>query len=157
MTVIILIFSFLLEASISNVINLSSLFIPLFVITSLVILYPYFKNKKFIMITIICGLIYDVVFTHTLFINTLSFSLISIFIIFCYNYINYNIISSNIINIVTIIVYQIINYFLLCIIDYVKFNEMYLLKCISSSLILNIIYGIIIYLILKGLNKILNT
>ena len=153
MTVVILILSFLLEASIPNVINLSSLFIPLFVVTSLSILYPYFKNQKFI---VVCGLIYDIAFTHSPFINTLSFSLISLFIMFCYNYINYNILSSNIINIVTIIVYQIINYFLLCIVDYVKFNEMSLLKCISSSLILNIVYGIIIYLILKGIKKILN-
>ena len=156
MTIAILILSFLLEASISNVINLSSLFIPLFVVTSLSILYPYFKNQKFIVVAIICGLIYDITFTHSPFINTLSFSLISLFIMFCYNYINYNILSSNIINIVTIIVYQIINYFLLCIVDYVKFNEMILLKCISSSLILNIVYGIIIYLILKGIKKILN-
>lgn len=156
MIVIILIFSILLETSISNIVNLSSIFIPLFCITSLSILYPYFKNKDFIITTILCGLIYDIVFTHTPFINTLSFSLISIFIILCYNYINYNIINSNIINIVTIIVYQIINYFLLCIVDYIKFNEMNLLKCISSSLILNIVYGIIIYLILKGLKKFLN-
>lgn len=151
MIYIIIIFSLLLEASISNVVNLYSIFFPLFLITSLSILYPYFKknNQKFIITSIICGFIYDIVFTHSLFINTLSFGLISLFIIICYNYINYNIISSGFINIITIIVYQTINYFLLCTIDYLKFNEISLLKCISSSIILNVVYGIIIYALLK--------
>ncbi len=151
MVYIIIIFSILFESAISNVVNLYSLFFPLFLITSLSILYPYFKGKtqKFIITCTICGFIYDLVFTHSLFVNTISFSLISLFIMLCYNYINYNIVSSGFINIITITIYQTIHYFLLCILDYLKFNEINLLKCILSSIILNLIYGIIIYLFMK--------
>lgn len=151
MIYIIIILSILLESTVSNIISSSSILIPLFLLTSLSILYPCFKNKNqnFIITSILCGFIYDIIFTHSLFVNTLSFGLISILIIFCYNYINYNIISSNIINVISIIIYRIISYFLLCILNYVTFNEMSLIKCISSSLILNVIYGIIIYLLMR--------
>lgn len=159
MIYIILMLSYLLEASFSNIVSKESIFVPLFLLTSLTILYPYFKNIgkfNFIITSVICGFIYDISFTNSIFINTLSFGFASGFIILIYNYINYNICSSNFLNIVVLIFYRIISYILLCIIDFVKFNEMSLLKGIYSSLIFNVIYGIIIFIIVDLLAKIFN-
>lgn len=155
---VILIFSFLFESSFSNIINTNSFFIPLFLITSLTILYPYFKNKKtnFIIVCLICGLFYDVIFLDSVFINTLSFGLIGLLIMFGYNYINYNIYNANIINIIIIIFYRFVGYLLLCIVDYVSFNENVLMEGIYNSLLINIIYGIILYLIVDLIAKIFN-
>lgn len=158
MIYIILIFSFLFESAFSNIVPKNSLLIPLFLLTSLTILYPYFKNKNinFVVTCVICGFIYDISLTNSLFINTLSFGIISGLIILIYNYINYNICSSNILNILVLISYRIVSYILLCIIDIIKFNEMSLIEGIYSSLIVNIIYGIIIFIVVDLLAKIFN-
>jgi len=151
----ILIFSYLFETAFSNVVPINTIFTPLFLLTSLTILYPYFKNKKinFIIVCIICGLFYDITLTNSSFINTLSFSICGGLIILGYNYINYNIYSSNFFNMIVLIIYRIISYLLLCIVDFIKFNEMTLLEGIYNSLISNIAYGIFIYLLIDILAK----
>ena len=156
MKYLVLVISLLLEAIFSNIVSLNSLLIPLFLITSLIIIYPYFckKNVNFFLVCLISGFLYDIIFSDSLFINTLSFSFISIVIILSYNYVNYSIYSSNILNIIVIMLYRIISYLLLCIIGYSAFDENILLSGISSSLILNIIYGLILYLIIDAISKI---
>ena len=158
MIYIIIIFSFLFEATFSNIVNTNSFLIPLFLLTSLSILYPYFKNNKFnfVIVCIICGLFYDISLTNSNFINTISFGFCSGLIIIIYNYMNYNIFNSNFINIINIIFYRIISYLLLCIIDIIKFNEFSLIEGIYNSLLVNVIYGIILFVIVNLLSKIFN-
>lgn len=158
MIYIIIIFSFLFESVFSNIVDSNSFLTPLFLLTSFSLLYPYFKGNKFkfIMISIICGLIYDISFTNTPFINTISFGISSAFIILIYKYMNYNIINSNLINLIIILFYRIINYILLFIIDYHKFNILSLFEGIYNSLLINIIYGIIIFIIINLIAKIFN-
>ena len=69
---------------------------------------------------------------------------------------NYNIVNSNFINIIVICIYRIVSYLLLCIIDFVKFNEMSLLEGIYNSLLVNVVYGIIIFIIVSLIAKIFN-
>ncbi len=156
MKYLVLVISLLLEAIFSNIVSLNSLLIPLFLITSLVIIYPYFckKNINFFLVCLVSGFLYDLIFADSLFINTLSFSFAGIIIILGYSYVNYSIYSSNILNIIIIILYRIISYLLLCIIGYTTFNENILLSGVSSSLILNIIYGLILYLVIDMISKI---
>ena len=158
MIYIILIFSFLFEAAFTNIVNNYSFLTPLFLITSLSILYPYFKNNKFnfVIASILCGLFYDIGLTNSPFINTISFGICSGLIILGYNYMNYNIVNSNFINIIVICIYRIVSYLLLCIIDFVKFNEMFLLEGIYNSLLVNVVYGIIIFIIVSLIAKIFN-
>ena len=154
----ILIFSFLLEAIFTNIVSTNSLFIPLFTITSFVLIYPYFKKKKqnYIIICLILGLFYDIAFADSIFVNTISFSLIGSLVILCYNYVKYNIYTSNIINIIIIISYRIISYLILLSINYITFNNKIFFRGIYSSLLINIIYGILLYIIIELLSKILN-
>lgn len=158
MVYIVLLFSFLFESVFSNIVNIYSFLTPLFLLTSLTILYPYFKKNKinFVIISIIFGLLYDITFTDSLFINTISFGFCSGLIMLGYNYVNYNIFSSNIINIINIIFYRIISYLLLCIVDVIHFNESILFEGIYNSLLVNIIYGIIIFIIIELISKIFN-
>lgn len=158
MIYIILIFSFLFEAAFTNIVNIYSFLTPLFLLTSLIILYPYFRknNFNFVIVSIICGLFYDISFTGSPFINTISLGICSGLIILGYNYMNYNIVNSNFINLIIISIYRIISYLLLCIIDYIKFNEIYLLEGIYNSLLINVIYGIIIFIIVSLMSKIFN-
>ena len=158
MIYVIILFSFLFESIITNIVSMDSYLIPLFVIVSLSLLYPYFRknNKNFIIICGITGLIYDTIFTNMLFINTISFILISLLIIFNYKIFKYNILSSNLFNIFLIVIYRIISYILLVLVGYLNFSYMVLLDGIYTSLIINVIYGIIMYIIIDKLSILLN-
>lgn len=162
MVYIVLIISFILEGIFTNLVSINSLFIPLFTITSLIMLYPYFNNKKnnynynYIITTAITGIFYDIAYTNSLFVNTFAFVICGLLVILINNYVTPNILSRNCTNLVIIISYRIITYFILCIFGYMHFNESILLKGIYSSLILNIIFGIILYFLCDKLNKKLN-
>ncbi len=144
-----IIFSFLFESAITNIIPLSSFLVPLFFLTSLSILYPYFKGNiiSFVIICLLCGFIYDVALTDSIFINTLSFGICGFSIILCYHFMKYTIYTSSFVNIISVLVYRGISYVLLIIVDYMNFNIFNLFKGIYNSLLINIIYGIIIYLL----------
>lgn len=150
MIYIYLVLSFLLEAIVTNIFSLNSLFIPLFTLTSLVIIYPYFNNKifSFIITSIILGLLYDITFSSSIFINTIVFGVSSALIILLYNYVNFSIYSSVLFNTIIIIFYRLISYLILCVIEYLNFNQFLLFKGIYSSLIINILYGLISYFML---------
>lgn len=158
MIYILIIFSFLFESLITNIVNIESFLVPLFLLTSLCILYPFFKsnNLTFFITSTICGFIYDISFTDTLFINTISFGACSGIIILLYNYFKYNIYSASFINVISIISYRTISYLLLCIIDYINFNHVIFFKGIYNSLLINIIYGIILYLTADILSRLFN-
>jgi len=155
----VLIFSFLFEASFSNIISNNSLFTPLFFLTSLVILFPYFKDKRFnfIIYCLVCGLIYDIAFADSIFVNTLSFGTISLLIVLGYNYLSYSLWSSNFLNVLILVCYRIISYLILCIVGSISFNEILLLQGIYNSLIVNIIYGVVLYIIIDKVSKIIGT
>ena len=70
----VLLFSFLLEAAFTNIVSTNSFLIPLFSITSLVLIYPYFKNKNinYFIVCLILGSFYDIVFADSIFVNIAS-------------------------------------------------------------------------------------
>ena len=151
---LVILLSFMLEILFSNIVSANSLFIPLFFIVSLIITYPYFKSKiSFIIIFTICGLIYDLGFVNTVFINTICFTAVGFLTLFLHSYMNYNLVSTSIVTLLIIVFYRIINYLLLCLTAYTNFHFLSLFKGIYSSLIVNIIFGVIIYLLLETLSK----
>ena len=159
MIAIVLCFSLLLESTISNIIDINSIFVPLFLITALVNLYPYFKkiNKfNFFLVCMIVGIVYDIVFTNSLFVNTLAYTFIGFLISVCYSFVKYNIYTSNIINIIMLISYRIFTYIMLLSLNYISFNNKIFFKGIYSSLLINIIYCIILYILVDFLAIIFN-
>lgn len=153
-----IIISFILEGVFTNLVDLNSLLLPLFTITSLTILYPYFNNNrnKFIVTCAMVGFFYDIIYTDSLFVNTFSFLIVGIAIIIIYNYISMNLVNINVLNIVIIIIFKIVSYMLLCIIGYLYFKSSVLIKGIYSSIIINVIYGIGLYLITDRIGKKMN-
>ena len=151
----VLIISFLLEAVFTNLVNNNSLLIPLFTLTTLVMIYPYFnkKNINYILVCLIVGLFYDIVFADSIFVNTVSFGIVGALTMLCYNYVKYNIYSSSIVNIIMLITYRIISYVILLSINYITFNNKVFFRGVYKSLIANIIYGILLYLIIEIIAK----
>lgn len=151
----VLIISFLLEAIFTNLVNTNSFLIPLFTLTSLVMIYPYFnkKNINYILVCLIVGLFYDIVFADSIFVNTVSFGIVGALTMLCYNYVKCNIYSSSIVNLIMLITYRIISYVILLSINYITFNNKVFFRGIYKSLIANIIYGILLYLIIEIIAK----
>ena len=59
----------------------------------------------------------------------------------------------NIVNIIMLITYRIISYVILLSINYIVFNNNVFFRGIYKSLILNIVYGILLYLIIEIIAK----
>ncbi len=150
MIYIVVLASLFLESIFTNIVSTNSLFIPLFLITSTIILYPYFNNKKssFVIVCTILGLLYDIIFGTVMTINMISFCVCSILIIKFYENVNYNIYTSNILTILIIPFYRIFSYMLLCITNVIVFNEDILIKGIYKSLLANIIYCTVCYILI---------
>lgn len=148
--VIITIFSFLLEGIVSNIVSInSSLFVPLFSIISLILIYPFFNNdnSNFLKISFIIGLFYDFVYTDTLILNAFIFLTIGYLIKQINKRITNNVFNVIFMSILVISTYRIVTYSVLVFTNYLSWNFEYLLKSIYSSLILNIIFVVIVYLI----------
>lgn len=145
---IILVISFLLESIISNFIDMFSIFNPLFTLTTLVILYPYFsKKKEYFKMCLLFGLLYDLVFSNTLFINATLFVVVGLFTKLINYYLSNNIINNSIILIINIIIFRTSTYIILVLADILKFNIFSLFRSIYSSILLNLLYSIIIYFV----------
>lgn len=154
MIVLISMISFFLDGILSRYILPNSLFLPLFTIVSLVIIYPYFNNDNFryFKFIAIIGLLYDIAYFNTLFYNFFIFIALG-FIIGLINYLLSNNIYTNILmTVVSITAYRIIT-FLITIIFKTSYSLSELLQSIYSSLILNIIYCLIIYVITEIYSK----
>ncbi len=148
--------SFFLESIVSNFVALDSqLWIPLFSLVSLIIIYPYFKGQEqnYLKVCALIGFCYDIVFTDTLLMNFVIFIGIGVLI----QGINH-IFSTNMINIcfmvpVIVALYRLVSYLILCLAGFFHFEWQSLGVSIYSSLLLNIMYAVIVYLITDRIAK----
>lgn len=157
--IIIIIISLLLDGILTNYLPFMvgdlSVFTPFFTLTVISLLYPYYrkKEKKFFIIVFITGIIYDLFYTNLLFFNGLLFLLIAyISKIINKNY-EMNYLRLIIYIVLIIIIYESTTGLLLFIFNLVPITIPRLFYKIIHSLLLNIIYGEIIYLILESLPK----
>ena len=150
MIYIILLMSCLLDCLFLSLIKINSIFFPLFLLMALIIIYPFFKKKQFNHFLVICsilGMVYDIVFTNTFLLNVGIFLIGGLTIKLVFKTFPYNLLSCLIIGFLTITFYRTINYIVLVLANYVDFSFITLLRGISSSLLANIGYIIIFYLL----------
>ncbi len=152
---IIVLISLLLDGILNNTLpymkdNLS-FFTPLITIISLLIVYPFYykKNSKYYLTAIILGLIYDLLYTNMLFLNSILFLAIALLIKIIYKNIELNYLNIILYIILTIITYEISQYILIIIFNLTSITINQLFYKISHSLLLNIIYGELLYLIIN--------
>lgn len=157
MLVIVIIFlSFCIDGLFSNLVFYSDYFYPLFSLLSLVIVYPYYKKRdflKYLFSSICIGLLYDLVYTNTLFLNMILFSLVPIFVSYFYNLLKVNFSSSLCISFFLIIFYRVLTYLILLLVGYVYFDINNLLSSIYHSLVINFVYIAIVYYFTKYVSK----
>lgn len=153
---IVTIISFLLEGVFSNMINITnSFFAPLFSIVILIVIYPYFNHEEssFLKTCFVLGLAYDFIYTDTLIVNACIFLIIGYFIIWLNSWLSNHSISVLFMSFITIVVYRILMYTILVIVGFLPFNINALFISIYSSIILNLIYADLLYLICDYFSK----
>ena len=153
LSVISLVISFLLQGLISNfcsyTINNLSLFSTLFVLANFVVLYEYYENNnKFIILLVIFGLLMDIVYNSTALISVFTF-----IVVFYVNrglkfFLPYNFVTVNLFAIISLIIYHLITFFFLIILQYDNYTFMVLLKIIGSDLLAMVIYTSILYYVI---------
>ena len=158
LSIITLILSVIIQSITSNYIgyiysNLS-IFSTIYVLVSLLILKPYFENKKkYILLLIIFGLLTDLLYTNTTIFNTTLF-IVCYFISKTFHFIfPYNWLTVSVSNLICISFYHIITFIFLNILEYDVFSLSTLLKILQNSIIMTITFSIIIYLIINFIVK----
>ena len=157
--IIIIIISILLDGILTNIlpytVNNLSLFTPMFTILIPIIIYPFYikEEKKYLITLIIIGIIYDLFYTNLLFYDAIVLFIFGLIMIKLYKNIGYNYIKVLIYSILGIILYELFNAIIILIFNLVPITPYKVFYKISHSLLLNIIYISIIYIIIKKMPK----
>ncbi|WP_413854736.1 rod shape-determining protein MreD [Candidatus Ruminimicrobium bovinum] len=158
-SILIGIISLILEVILSNFLpylnNNLSLFTPMFSIVSLFFIYSFFKKDKYryFIFSFIFGFVYDLFFTNLLFFNGILFLAIAFLITLLYENLEINFLNIILEIVIIITVYELLTVFIILIFNLVPITPLKVLYKISHSLIINIIYGEILYFIIKHLPK----
>lgn len=156
MIYIVLFIGMFLEGIFSNLIAFqNSFFLPLFTLVTIVLLHSYLKGnlKKCIIVGFIYGLLYDCIYTQALFLDGFLFVCVILILQFLCQFVSCTMIGISFLLFFSICVYRIGSYIILCMIGYINFNVPFLFLAIQSSIILNLIYGILLFYVLKWYYK----
>lgn len=157
--IIIVICSILLDGILTNFLPYSpstlSLFTPLLTVVSFILIYPFYRKKvkKYYIISITIGLIYDLLYTNLLFINAILFLIIAYITKIIYKNIEVNYLNIILFVIVIISLYEALNGLIIVVFNLVPITIESLIYKITHSLLLNILTTEIIYIIIKYLPK----
>lgn len=154
---LIIIISLILDGILSNflpVIDLSY-FTPLLTLTSIFIVYPFYTKDeyKYYITSFIIGIIHDLLYTNLLFFNGIIFVFIALIVRIIYKNLNISLFKNILYIILIIIVYESSTALIFMMFKLVPITLNKLIYKITHSLLLNIIYGELIYLILKIIPK----
>lgn len=159
LSIIIIVISFVLEIILNNFLPYLegdlSLFTPMFTLISLFLIYPLLKKDltKYFIIALVLGIIYDLFFTNLLFFNGLLFLGIAYIIHILYKYLEINFINIILETIIIITIYELLTVVSIVLFNLVPITLPKVIYKISHSLIINIIYAELVYLIINILPK----
>ena len=132
----------------------NSLFLPLIVLTSIIVLRPYFKKIDFYyLFCFIIGILYDLIYTGNYFMDSAFFLIIGLLICFISANMPNNVFVSVFEIVISIAFYRLMSFMFLFLNGVVLFSLDLLLKSIYCSLITNVIYGIVLYFVLYSISK----
>jgi rod shape-determining protein MreD len=157
--IIIVIVSLLLDGILTNylpyLVNDLSLFTPLLTVITIFLIYPFYRKKvnKYYISAFIIGFIYDLFYTNLLFFNAILFLIIAVISNYIYKNFEVTYLKLIIYLVLIITIYETLTCLIILIFNLVPVTFTKLVYKILHSLILNIIYGEIIYLIINKLPK----
>ena len=153
-SIIYLLLSFVLDSFMSNIFPSTltdiSYFTTIYIIIAFVIVYPCFINeKKYYLLIIIFGLLFDILYTGTFIFNMILFLVIGIIIKLFNNIFPSNVITTNVVGIIAISVYHILSFIILSLVSGISYDFILLINIILHSILMTIIYTSITYILVK--------
>ena len=153
MKILIIIFSLFLDLLLSNInYSLLSYFYPMITITTIVYLSNLYTNpnrSNYYLLVFLTSIIYDSIFVGNLLITVSSFMIVAILNMFLKRHLRSNLFNNILMLILSIILYEVFILLLLFVVGYKSFEFGMLLYKITHSLLLNTIYIVIMFLVLK--------
>ena len=153
MKILIIIFSLFLDFLLSNInYSLLSYFYPMITITTIVYLSNFYTNpnrSNYYLLVFLTSIIYDSIFVGNLLITVSSFMIVAILNMFLKRHLRSNLFNNILMLILSIILYEVFILLLLFVVGYKSFEFGMLLYKITHSLLLNTIYIVIMFLVLK--------
>lgn len=153
MKILIIIFSLFLDFLLSSInYSLLSYFYPMITITTIVYLSNFYTNSNrsnYYLLVFLTSIIYDSIFVGNLLITVSSFMAVAILNMFLKRHLRSNLFNNILMLILSIILYEVFILLLLFVVGYKSFEFGMLLYKITHSLLLNTIYIIIMFLVLK--------
>lgn len=153
MKILIIIFSLFLDFLLSNInYSLLSYFYPMITITTIVYLSNFYTNSNrsnYYLLVFLTSIIYDSIFVGNLLITVSSFMAVAILNMFLKRHLRSNLFNNILMLILSIILYEVFILLLLFVVGYKSFEFGMLLYKITHSLLLNTIYIVIMFLVLK--------
>ena len=153
MKILIIIFSLFLDFLLSNInYSLLSYFYPMITITTIVYLSNLYTNpnrSNYYLLVFLTSIIYDSIFVGNLLITVSSFMIVAILNMFLKRHLRSNLFNNILMLILSLILYEVFILLLLFVVGYKSFEFGMLLYKITHSLLLNTIYIIIMFLVLK--------
>lgn len=153
MKILIIIFSLFLDFLLSNInYSLFSYFYPMITITTIVYLSNFYTNpnrSNYYLLVFLTSIIYDSIFVGNLLITVSSFMIVAILNMFLKRHLRSNLFNNILMLILSIILYEVFILLLLFVVGYKSFEFGMLLYKITHSLLLNTIYIVIMFLVLK--------
>lgn len=136
-------------------VNNLSIYTTMFTVCTLFIIYPLFmkNNKKYYLYSFILGFVYDLFYTNLFFYDALIFLLLAYIIAFIYKNFEITIFHTILCLILIITLYESILAFMILINHLVPITFDKLFYKISHSLISNLIYGGVMFIVIKHLSK----
>lgn len=128
-----------------------SIFTPMLTIVSIFIIYPLYRKqeKKYFTILFIVGIIYDLLYTNLLFYDSLVFMFLGLIIKKIYKDFTVEHIKLSIHIIILIMIYELLFSLFIIVFNLVPISLSRIIYKITHSILLNIIYGELLYTIIK--------
>lgn len=154
MKIIILIVSFLLEGVISNFVPINGYLAPLFTLVALIMICPLFDDSiSYYKYAFLTGLAYDLFYTDTIIFHAIIFCFMAFIIMRLNLFLIDNFVNVLIIVALSIVFYRIFTYGLLVFVNGIAFDFMALVYSVLKSLILNLVYSIVLFLVIKKFSR----
>lgn len=130
-----------------------SIFTPMLTIVSIFIIYPLYRKreKQYFITLFIVGIIYDLLYTNLLFYDALVFMFLGLIIRKVYKNFTVEHLKLSIHIILLIVIYELLISFFIIVFNLVPISLTKVIYKIAHSILLNIIYGELLYTIIKKL------
>ena len=150
---IIIIISLILDGLLTNFfpyVGTLSLFTPLLTVVAISITYPLFRKheKKYLIILFIIGILYDSFYTNMLFLDGVLFLIIGLMSIRLHKFIKVDFYKLLVLLLIVIVTYELLNASIFFIFRITNITILEVLSKVLHTLLLNLLYGEIIYTII---------